>query len=451
MRKSGGLVSPLTIFSRCKYLLFESQPHTPRSSVLFSNHRTAAPLSSHKVKPSAAATQPTPVPQTTAPKELETSKLRKYFQLKLGRINKSPTVQQIDTQIDTKRKEIGFSTESLLDSSWKEIKIDYKNLPLFYSKLAKKNLTALVVCTTVMGCVMTPVPVDVFTLAVTTLGTTLTSSAANTFNQFLEVPYDSQMNRTKDRVLVRGQLTPLHAFTFATLCGTVGVSVLYIFVNPLTAALGASTLLLYTGVYTPMKRLSPVNTWVGSVVGAIPPLMGWTAMTGHVDTAGLLLAAILYSWQFPHFHALSWNLRSEYSRAGYRMISVLNPRICTSSALSHTVALLVMCSLIAPLVELTTWNFAIDSLPFNLYFIYLAVRFKRDGDAQSSRRLFRYSLLYLPFVILLMLITKYPSSEQKRQFDIRTDIVDAGGETTADYLSSIQSINNKFKVNNKVS
>lgn len=115
--------------------------------------------------------------------------------------------------------------------------------------------------------------------------------------------------------------------------------------------------------------------------------------------------------------SLSWNLRPEYSRAGYRMISILNPRICTSSALSHSVALLVMCSYFAPILQLTTWNFAIDSLPFNLYFIYLALQFKRNADAQSSRKLFRYSLIYLPMVILLMLITKYPSETTQHNLD----------------------------------
>ena len=101
--------------------------------------------------------------------------------------------------------------------------------------------------------------------------------------KFLEVPYDSQMNRTKDRVLVRGKLTPLHAFTFASISGLVGVGLLYFMVNPVTAFLGASTLFLYTAIYTPMKRLSALNTWIGAVVGAIPPLMGYTAM---IDTIG---------------------------------------------------------------------------------------------------------------------------------------------------------------------
>ena len=96
------------------------------------------------------------------------------------------------------------------------------------------------------------------------------------------------MNRTKDRVLVRGNLTPLHAFMFASVTGVTGVAGLYFLVNPLTAALGASTLFLYTLVYTPMKRLSTLNTWVGSIVGAIPPLMGYTAMTGQIGARKLI-------------------------------------------------------------------------------------------------------------------------------------------------------------------
>lgn len=323
----------------------------------------------------------------------------------------------IDLSKDTKRKDLGFEQETVLDSGWKPVAINYNKLPSFYSKLSKRNLTALVVSTTMMGCVMAPMPFDPYVFSMVTLGTTLTSTSANTINQFLEVPYDSQMNRTKDRVLVRGNLTPLHAFTFGTVTGVLGVSLLYTFVNPLTAALGTTTLLLYTLVYTPMKRLSALNTWVGSLVGAIPPLMGYTAMTGNIAPIGLLLGAFLYSWQFPHFHALSWNIRQEYSRAGYRMISILNPRICTSSSLNHTLALAVMCSYLAPVLELTTWNFAIDSIPLNLYFIYLAMKFKQNPDAQSSRKLFRFSLIYLPTIILLMLITKHPLPNQASSAD----------------------------------
>ncbi|CAF1062583.1 unnamed protein product [Brachionus calyciflorus] len=366
----------------------------------------------HKIKPNLS--------QTELDKNETDLQLNKKVELVNeinGTVKDSKVVSVIDLSKDSKRKEIGFETESVTDTEWKQIRIDFNQILTNYSKLSKKNLTALVVATTMMGCVMSPMPFNLSTFLLTTLGTTLTSASANTFNQYLEVPYDSQMNRTKDRVLVRGNLTPLHAFTFASIVGVTGVTTLYLYANPLTAFLGASTLILYTLIYTPMKRLSPLNTWVGSIVGAIPPLMGWTAMTGQIDFAGLLLAGILYSWQFPHFHALSWNLRSEYSRAGYRMIAVLNPRICTSSALYHTMGLTLICSYLAPALELTTWNFAIDSLPFNLYFIYLAYKFKTNSDAQSSRKLFRYSLLYLPFIMLLMLITKYPIDNHTKPSD----------------------------------
>lgn len=341
----------------------------------------------------------------------------------LNIVNESKEENVIDLTKDTKRQEIGFEQETILDSGWNPVQIQFNKLGTYYSKLSKRNLTALVVSTTMMGCVMAPMAFDPYIFSMVTLGTTLTSTSANTINQFLEVPYDSQMNRTKDRVLVRGHLTPLHAFTFGTITGVMGVSLLYFAVNPLTAFLGASTLFLYTLVYTPMKRLSALNTWVGSLVGAIPPLMGYTAMTGCIDPAGLLLGAFLYSWQFPHFHALSWNIRQEYSRAGYRMISILNPRICTSSSMNHTVALAVMSSYLAPMLELTTWNFAIDSLPLNLYFIYLAMKFKQNPSAQTSRKLFRFSLIHLPTLILLMLITKYPVDKENVEVKQTTSMI----------------------------
>jgi protoheme IX farnesyltransferase len=124
------------------------------------------------------------------------------------------------------------------------------------------------------------------------------------------------------------------------------------------------------------------------------------------------MGGILYSWQFPHFHALSWNLRHDYTKAGYRMIAATNPRVCTSSSLNHTIGLTLICSWLAPAFDLTTWFFAMNSLPFNLVFIYLAAKFKRNQDAQSSRLLFRYSLIYLPIIIILLFMNKKPVSER---------------------------------------
>ncbi|KAJ8890383.1 hypothetical protein PR048_009891 [Dryococelus australis] len=163
---------------------------------------------------------------------------------------------------------------------------------------------------------------------------------------------------------------PLHAVTFAALCSTVGLSVLYWGVNELSAGLAASNLALYTMVYTPMKRISIINTWVGSVVGAIPPMIGWAGCDGTLGAGAWVMAGILYAWQFPHFNALSWNLRPDYSRAGYRMMSVTNPGLCRRTALRYTVGLAGL-SFATPVLDVTTWTFAVGSLPLNGYFMVL--------------------------------------------------------------------------------
>ncbi|XP_046650079.1 protoheme IX farnesyltransferase, mitochondrial-like [Daphnia pulicaria] len=274
-----------------------------------------------------------------------------------------------------------------------------------YSSLAKFRLTGLVVCSAVTGYAMAPMPTDLTTLSLCLLGTALTSASANTINQFFEVPFDSQMARTSNRVLVRGLLSPLHAVSFAAVCGTTGLIILNYGVNGVCASLGALTLALYTLVYTPMKRSSIANTWVGSIVGALPPLMGYAGCTGYLDAGALVLGGVLYAWQFPHFNALSWNLRSDYSRAGYRMMAVTNPDLCRRTTLRHTAALIGICTT-APVIGLTTWTFALDSLPINMYFLYLAWRFYRHSDSSSSRKLFRMSLAHLPIIMILMLVHK---------------------------------------------
>ena len=130
--------------------------------------------------------------------------------------------------------------------------------------------------------------------------------------------------------------SPLHASLFGLTAGITGTTILYHLVNPLTAALGATNLLLYTLVYTPnMKRISIINTWVESIVGSIPPLMGWAACTGSLEPGAFVLAGVLYAWQFAHFNALSWGLRGDYSRAGYRMMAVTDPEIPNKISFSH--------------------------------------------------------------------------------------------------------------------
>jgi protoheme IX farnesyltransferase len=179
-----------------------------------------------------------------------------------------------------------------------------------YCELSKLKLSTFVVITAGAGFSVAPAPVyDLSTLQLfgcAMLGTLLCSGCANTINQIREIEFDAMMKRTANRPLPSGLMTKSHAAAFAAVCGLSGTGLLYACVNPLTAALGAANILLYAGPYTSMKRTTIWNTWVGAIVGAVPPVMGWTAVTGSVAPPSLLLAGILFSWQLPHFMSLAF-------------------------------------------------------------------------------------------------------------------------------------------------
>jgi len=303
---------------------------------------------------------------------------------------------------------------------WSSSKVDPSKLISQYLMLSKSRLTLLVCLTASAGYGMAPGPLSLGTCALATTGTAMASAAANSINQILEVPFDSQMSRTKNRVLVRGQVSPLHAATFALVLASSSTVLLWTMVNPLTAMLSLGNLVLYTCIYTPMKRYSIANTWVGSVVGAVPPLIGWSAATGSLDPGAFILAGILYTWQFPHFNSLSWNLRPDYSRAGYRMMSVTHPDLCRRVAVRHSLGLIAVCSA-APFLGATHWAFAVDSLPLNLYMLYLSVRFYQKADSKSSRNLFRYTLIHLPLLMTLMCLGK--KSQQDKENELQEQMV----------------------------
>ncbi|EAT47401.1 AAEL001479-PA [Aedes aegypti] len=281
----------------------------------------------------------------------------------------------------------------------------FSRLIYHYLMLSKIRLTSLVVMTTMAGYAMAPAPFELSTFLLCAVGTTLVSGAANSINQVIETSFDAQMPRTRNRVLVKGHLSRLHAVGFALGASSIGVGMLYFGVNELTAFLGAANLILYTSIYTPMKRYSILNTWVGSLVGGIPPLMGWAACTGDIGVGAWILAGLLYCWQFPHFNALSWNIRPEYLKAGYKMMANSHPKLCTLVSLRHT-GYITALSLLAPAFDVTNVWFAVESLPVNAYFAYLAWDFHQKADSKSSRKLFRFSLIHLPILMALFLLNK---------------------------------------------
>uniref|UniRef100_A0A182P674 Protoheme IX farnesyltransferase, mitochondrial n=1 Tax=Anopheles epiroticus TaxID=199890 RepID=A0A182P674_9DIPT len=308
-----------------------------------------------------------------------------------------------------------------------------------YLMLSKIRLTSLVVMTAMAGYAMAPGSFELGTFLLCSAGTTLVSGAANSINQVIETSFDAQMARTRNRVLVKGHLSRLHAVGFALGASTIGCSMLYFGVNEMTAALGAANLILYTSIYTPMKRYSILNTWVGSVVGAIPPLMGWAACTGGDLGAGAwILAGLLYCWQFPHFNALSWNIRPEYLKAGYKMMANSHPALCTRVSLRHT-GFITGLSLLAPVLDVTNAWFALETLPLNAYFAYLAWDFHQKADSKSSRKLFRFSLLHLPLLMALFLLNKkhwqFREDKQKKATDEAVEFGQAGAIATGVFVS----------------
>lgn len=190
-----------------------------------------------------------------------------------------------------------------------------------YSQLSKYRLSALVMVTTSAGYMASGGPVEWLSLSSACVGTMLASSSANTFNQVIETSNDSRMRRTRNRPLPSGRISQSHALGWGVASGTAGIGVLAAGANPITAALGAANLFLYIGPYTLSKTRSELNTWIGSLVGAVPPLMGWAAATGgEVAVEPVLLATYLFIWQFPHFFSLAWLHKEDYARGGFEMV-----------------------------------------------------------------------------------------------------------------------------------
>jgi len=274
-----------------------------------------------------------------------------------------------------------------------------------YAQLSKARLSAFVVGSAVMGFVMTGPPVDPIALAAVASGTFLASASANTWNQLYEIKSDAKMARTRARPLPSGRLSATHATGFGLTSAAASAALLYAGCNPLTAALGMGNIILYAGVYTPLKKKSPLNTVVGAVVGAIPPIMGWAAATGAAITPGALSAgALLFLWQMPHFYALAWRHRKDYAAGNYAMLSVTDPtgRSVGRESLVYTVGLAAL-PFATVAAGVTAPMFAVWTAPINAYALYCTSLFAKEASEENARRVFMWSLWYLPVCMALMM------------------------------------------------
>jgi protoheme IX farnesyltransferase len=277
-----------------------------------------------------------------------------------------------------------------------------------FSDLVKLRLTTLVLLTTLAGFYLaTTEGMQVGLLLHTMVGTALLACGSSVLNQYLERHHDSLMRRTEDRPLPAGLMHPERALWFGILLSITGCFYTWFLVNLLTCVLGTLTLALYIFVYTPLKRLTSFNTVVGAIPGALPPLMGWTAVRGSLDPGGWSLFLILFLWQLPHFLAIAWMYKEEYGAAGYVMLPNVDPsgKKTARHALLYAIFLL-PCSLLPVHFGVAGSLYAVGAGLLGAGFIWQAIKFSSALDRTRARHLFFYSIIYLPLLLLLMTFDK---------------------------------------------
>src|SRR6266849_612906 len=277
-----------------------------------------------------------------------------------------------------------------------------------YIELTKPRITFLIVLTSAAGfCLGSRGALNYLTFTHAMIGIALLSSGIATLNQFMERDLDGLMRRTESRPLPSGRLFPFEALWFGVVL-TVGAELyLALSVNVLTAVMGITVIVGYLFLYTPLKTRTSLSTAVGAFPGAMPPLMGWTAARGEIDVAAWVLFAILFLWQFPHFLAIAWMYREDYSRAGIRMLPVVEPdgRVTGQQMVAYAL-LLVPVSLLPAVLGVSGRFYLLAALVLSLLFLGTAVRAALSKSNQHARQLLLASVLYLPLLFGAMVLNR---------------------------------------------
>lgn len=279
-----------------------------------------------------------------------------------------------------------------------------------YLVLTKVRITALVLVTTAAGFLLASGPVlEGGLLAWTLLGTGLAASGAAALNQYLEREADARMRRTAGRPIPAGRMTPRHGLMVGIGLSAIGVALLAGTVNLLTAVLALATVILYVAVYTPLKRMTPLNTMVGAIPGAIPPVMGWTAVSGELGLPAGVLFAILFLWQLPHFLAIAWIFRDDYRLGGFPMLPVVDPDgEITGRQVALYCAALVPVSLVPTFLGLTGAVYFFGALALGLAFLGAGLAMAISRGKGAARRVLLASVTYLPLLLALLVVDRTP-------------------------------------------
>ncbi|MEP3855687.1 heme o synthase [Porticoccus sp.] len=278
-----------------------------------------------------------------------------------------------------------------------------------YLELTKPNVVALMILTTVIGMFLSVpgmVPVNVLILG--NLGIALCAGAAAVVNHVVDRQIDTKMARTVNRPVAKGRVEPVQAMVFATVLGLLGMAILLVYINPLTAWLTLASLVGYAGVYTLfLKRATPQNIVIGGLAGAAPPLLGWTAVTGEIHGHALLLVLIIFAWTPPHFWALAIHRKDEYAKADIPMLPVTHGEKYTKlHILLYTLMLLVI-SVLPFVTGMSGWLYLLGALALGVGFIYWAIVMMVGKKANAGMDTFKYSIIYLMALFVIMLLDHY--------------------------------------------
>lgn len=280
-----------------------------------------------------------------------------------------------------------------------------------YVQFSKLRLASLVVFSAVIGyfiaCRELNIEMDWLRLTALTIGGLLVTASSNGFNQVIERESDKIMTRTMKRPLPQSRMTPGEGIIVASVMGAVGIAALFLYTNILSGILSTLALILYTVVYTPLKKRTPFAVFVGAFPGAIPAMLGWVAATsgvGHIGLTGWLLFAVQFMWQFPHFWAIAWVLHDDYQKAGFHLLPSLGGRDKSSAfqIVLYTLVLIPV-SLFPILIQTSGTVSMVIVLVCGIGFLYQAIQLYRKCDVRSASRLMFGSFIYLPVVQLAYL------------------------------------------------
>lgn len=278
-----------------------------------------------------------------------------------------------------------------------------------YLELTKPRVVALMIVTSAIGMLLsTPGAIPWSIMLLGNLGIALCAGSAATINHVVDRRIDIHMARTQRRPLAQGRVHPLHALLFALVLGVVGMAILLLWVNALTAWLTLGSLLGYAVIYTSfLKRATPQNIVIGGLAGAAPPLLGWTAVTGRVDAEALLLVLIIFAWTPPHFWALAIHRKAEYAKVDIPMLPVTHGEQYTKLHILLYTFILFAVSLLPYVIHMSGPLYLIAAIALGLRFIDWAWALYRDSRKHAAIRTFKFSLWYLLWLFVALLVDHY--------------------------------------------